>query len=89
MSNCNINNYNQCFVTNAGELFYQIAQCSVYNAQLLQANANRYHNAFCPPNPYCFTPSPPLPYNETDLCNFNSIYKKYALCCYTPISSCF
>lgn len=80
MSNCFILPNNDCFPSTVSQVFDNLANCNAYTSQVVIANQNRYQNAFCPTNPFCFVPCT-IPYDETDFCLFNNIYKKYSNIC--------
>jgi len=69
-----------CFPTTVAEVYADAAASQVACSAVATANLNRYHNAFCSPNPYCFTPCE-QPQDTTDDCGFQCIYRKYGNGC--------
>ena len=69
-----------CFPTSVAEVYADAAASQVACYAVTCANLNRYHNAFCPSDPYCFTPCD-QPQDTSDDCGFQCIYRKYGNGC--------
>jgi len=79
-SNCFAIAQQNCFPTSVAEVYADAAAAQAYGSAIVLANKYRYQNAFIDPAPYCFTPCE-KPYDSSDSCNFNCVYRKYANGC--------
>jgi hypothetical protein len=69
-----------CFPTTVAEVYADAAASQVACYAIASANLDRYQNAFCTPDPYCFSPCG-TPQDTSDDCGFQCIYRKYGNGC--------